>query len=116
MEQPEANSSSIAPTKKSRRWLIWVGILVFILVATVAASAFALNRGPYTFLEKFHPKHVVIDYEKLMPPGYKPPKGSPPIPRMTMLVFTPSDTETVLSSMKAELTKAKGYDSMDMTT
>jgi hypothetical protein len=110
----EDNGVKDSQEPKPRRRLVWVIAAVVVVVAALAATAASLNRGPYSFLEKFHPKHIDIDYAKMMPAGYKPP-GKVAIPKLKMLVFEYSDADAILKSLKAELTKARGYSAIDMT-
>lgn len=107
-------SAPVPAAKKPRRWLVWVSVLVIVFVGAIAAAVASLNRGPYSFLENFHPRHVEVDYEKMMPKGSKSPAGSLPIPHITMLVFSYSDADAVLKSLHAHLTSAKGFTAQDM--
>ena len=101
-------------SRRGRRVALWTVAGVFVVVAAAAATLAALGRGPYSFLERFHPQHIEIDLMKLYPPGYKPPPGIPPPPPMTMLVFDDSQAGEVLAAMKRELTPGRGFTSTDL--
>jgi hypothetical protein len=88
-----------------RKWLIVGGVVVVIFGAVAFAS---VDRGPYAFLEGFHPRHVEVDLAKIFGPGPVSPSLTP-LPKLRILVFKPADHDAVLKAMFAHLTAKRGY-------
>ena len=92
---------------RRRRWIV-AGLAFFLFAGVVLVTVAILNRGPYAFLEKYHPRHVTINLGKLLSTL---PGGSPktPVPHTEMLVFDVADNGRVLKDMQRELVPAKGF-------
>jgi hypothetical protein len=93
---------------KHRRWR-WV-----VAAAALGIASFVLavkgHRSPFAFLERFHPRHVRIDFNKVSRPAVKV-SGQPV---MTMLLFDYRDADAVLDAMKKELSSERGYSSRQL--
>jgi len=81
--------------------------LAAILLA-VGAWEFLLHRNAYAFLDRFHPRRVDVDLQRILPQGWRidrPAGGA----RLTLLVFRYKDGPSVLAAMKRELTPMHGF-------
>lgn len=108
MEQDQGIPASLNSPPR-RRFLLWiVGVLVVCAVALASVAAAGRNR--YAFLERFHPKHVIVNYGLVFRGTSS--RGTAP-PNLTMFVFADEDGPKVLEAMKAELTPARGFKSED---
>jgi hypothetical protein len=89
--------------KRSKR-LIWVAGLV--LLASIMALTALARRDPYGFLDKFHPKRVLIDLKDPKFGGVRTSRKS----YLTMLKFPLADGPAVLKALQLELDGKKGCD------
>ena len=104
---------SVDVERKRRRWPVWAGIAVLLVLGFILAVAASLNSGPYSFLDQFHPERVEVDESTIYGPGGKP-RGVT-TPKITMLVFRLGDHDRILAAMKKELTPARGFDSHQLS-
>jgi hypothetical protein len=109
MENGQELSEPVTKARRSRRQILWIALALVVVAAAIAAGA-ATHRGPYTFLDRFHPQQITVDTSTLYPPAAKRPTGF----MMTMLVFAPQDADAILASLKGELTKSRGYLAQDL--
>jgi hypothetical protein len=89
--------------RRPKRRLIWVALAVVAVAGALTAAVSARSRGPYAFLDKFHPRHVDLDDSRVPTTMLLHGSGQ----RLSMLVFSPSEADAVLQSLRTELTK--GY-------
>jgi hypothetical protein len=99
--------------RKRRLWWVWV-LGAIVGVAMIAAVAAAMNRGPYAFLDRFHPKRRVVDLNKYMQQmGAVSPSPKPAeLPTFEIYEFNASDSEAVLNALKSELGR-RGFTATD---
>jgi hypothetical protein len=109
------SETSLAETREGprprRKWLWFVAGAVLLIVSLAMAAA-SLNRGPYAFLERFHPQHLNVDQHLDMQnmPSWSVAK---PSLKFKMYVFKPEEASAVLGAMRRELNAAHGYTAID---
>jgi len=89
--------------KNNRRRLLTRILAAPILLLALYA---AVPRSPYAFLNSFHPRRVDVDLHRLLIPVMSPPPSGS---RVTLLVFRYEDAPKILTSIREQLTQARGF-------
>ncbi|HTQ10963.1 MAG TPA: hypothetical protein VMI31_12885 [Fimbriimonadaceae bacterium] len=102
-------------TRKSPR-LRRFGAAILVCLAGAALYGWLWSRrDPYAFLSRFHPKRIDVDIRDILPKSWRV-DNSVGDPKLTLLVFRYRDAPSVLAAMRRELTPARGFRPINLTS
>jgi hypothetical protein len=97
--------------KRAKKWVWCISALA--AAGVVISVLAAMHPSRYAFLERYHPRHVKVDMNRIFSSSGPSRSLVPTLPPVTMYVFDYKDSNAVLADLKRELTKGRGYQVKD---